>query len=40
MALEIHSNRLTWQQSNDYKRNEYVEEFLDTNFLEWIYSKF
>ena len=23
VALEIHSNRLTWQQSNDYRRNEY-----------------
>ena len=32
--LKIHSNRLTWQRINFYRRNKYsitVEEFLDGN---------
>ena len=35
--LKIHSNRLTWQQNNFNRRNEYpitVEEFFDGNLLK------
>ena len=36
LNINVHSNRLIWQQSNGWADEYSVEEFLDTNPLEWM----
>ena len=36
LSSNIHSNRLIWQQSNGWTNEYSLEEFLDTNPLEWM----
>ena len=36
LNINIHSNRLIWQQSNGWADEYSVEEFLDANPLEWM----
>ena len=36
LSINIHSNRLIWQQSNIWADEYSLEEFLDANPLEWM----
>ena len=36
LNINIHSNRLIWQQSNGWADEFSVEEFLDADPLEWM----
>ena len=36
LYINIHSNRIIWQQSNGWADEYSVEEFLDANPLEWM----
>ena len=36
LSINLHSNRLIWQQSNGWPDEYSVEEFPDANPLEWM----
>ena len=36
LSINIHSNRLIWQQSNIWADEYGLEEFLDANPLDWM----
>ena len=40
LSSNIHSNRLIWQQRNGWTDEYSLEDFLDTNRLEWMYIDF